>query len=172
MRAILDGRTGADEPAGGNVSVSTRSRRPRDSQALNPAAWKLAIGVTAAVVVFLLLVFGAIASVGHRNDVIAHLTGDWRPSAGDSSTQLAIWPKAEDGIGLPQAPAVTPLELSGVVERQKVSGEVTVPRWPPFGSSAYAIVSGARWTLRVDLERDTLTVVTADGLTFVLSPTR
>jgi hypothetical protein len=154
------------------VSVSTTSRRPRDSRALNPAAWKLAVGVTVAVIVFLVLAFGAIAAVRHRNDVISHLTADWRPSAGDSSTHLSIWPQTAEGVFVPQAPALTPLVLSGVLDGQKVSGEVKVPRWPPLGSAAYAVVSGARWTLRLDLAHDTLTVVTTDGRTFTLLPSR
>jgi hypothetical protein len=141
-------------------------RRPPDSQALNPAAWKLAVGVTVGVVVCLALVFGGIAAVGHRNDVIAHLTADWRPVAGDSAVQLSIWPKDEH-----EAPAITPLELSGEVDGQQVSAEVKVPRWPPMGSTAYAVVGGARWELHVDLAQDTLAVVTADGRTITLSST-
>jgi hypothetical protein len=154
------------------VSVAGVRRRPRDSKALNPAAWKLALGVTVGVVIFLALVFGGIAAAGHRNDVIGHLTADWRSPSGASPAQLSIWPKGESGIGPADVPAITPLELSGTVAGRPVSGEVKVPRWPPMGSSAYALIGGVRWALRVDLAHDRLTVVSGDGRTFTLSPGR
>ena len=149
-----------------------RKRRPRDSQALNPAAWKLAVGVSVGVVVFLALVFGGIAAVGHRNDVIAHLTGDWHSSNEGSTAHLSIWPKDESGIGPPDVPAITPLELSGKIDGRQVHGEVKVPRWPPMGSTAYAVVTGARWELRIDLADHTLTAVAPDGRTFEFASTQ
>ena len=140
---------------------------PWDRDAFNPARWKLAVGVTVIVVAFLVVVFGGIAAVGHRNEVIARLMGDWASVSGPSA-RLSIEPKTADGFGLSQEPALTPLVLSGFVDGQKVNGEFEVSRWPPWSSTAHATVNGARWTLHLDLSHDSLTVVTADGRTIAL----
>ena len=141
---------------------------PWDRDALSPARWKLAIGVTIVVVVFLVVAFGAIAAARHSNDVIAGLTERGWASVSGPSARLSIQPETEDGFVGQQEPALAPLVLSGSVDGERVNGEVEVSRWPPWGSSGHVTVAGERWTLRLDLASDTLTVTTADGHTIVL----
>jgi hypothetical protein len=140
---------------------------PWDRDALSPARWKLAIGVTIVVLVFLFVAFGSIAAARHRNDVIARLTEKGWASVSGPSARLSIQPETDDGW-VQQEPTLAPLVLSGSVDGERVNGEVEVSRWPPWGSAGHVTVAGERWTLRLDLARDTLTVTTGDGLTIVL----
>ena len=136
----------------------------RDEGIFSGRPLRLGVVLTIVVAVVLVVVFGGIAAVHHRNQTMAHMAGEWRQSGGARlSVDVVSLSAGGYGVNVPAA-----LSVKGFVAGRPLRGRLEVPRFPPFGSTAKGTLSGEEWTMRLSDAR-TLVVTDSSGRTYHLT---
>ena len=136
----------------------------RDGLALNRKPW-LGVAVALILAAVILGIGLAIWTSSHHNALASALTGEWQAPGSSGSTALSIYPGAPDTSYDTLAKG---LRVEGSIGGRPVKGIITVPKWPPWGSTVHATLLGEQWTLQPDRAQHRLEITSEAGKTIVL----
>jgi len=139
---------------------------PWDRNALSSPGWRHWLVLGIAVVVVLIVLFGGMAAVRHRSDVMERMVGSWRQPGHDIELSIDSVPLMP---GTSLDTVVDRLTVAGTIDGRTVRGGASLPRIPPWGSTVHVTLSGERWTLRYDGSAHQLVATREDGRRFTLT---
>ena len=150
--------------------MADRTTRPSERAAYDPGPRPLPPWLAS---VALLTVLVAIAGIGvslwvedHHRAMATNLAGHWVGLGEHGATDLVIVAEAE----AQRSAEADALLVSGSLDGREMRGRMTMPAFPPWGSTAWATLLGKRWALRAEGAGRVLKLIAEDGRVITLSP--
>ena len=122
--------------------------------------------------VMVLAVLAAIVGIGgllwvedHHRSMATDLTGHWVALGEHGATDLVIVAEAE----AQRSADADALLVIGSLDGREIRGRIEMPAFPPWGSTAWAMLLGKRWAVRADSAGRVMKLIAEDGRVITLS---